>query len=524
MNTHNEGNNMGEDKVKELREMKKRSRAGGGAERVEAHRMQGKMTARERVDALLDPGSFSELDTFVSHQAYHFGMEKQKVPGDGVVTGRGTIEGRQVFVYAQDFTVFAGSVGRMHAKKICKVIDLAVKTGCPIIALYDSGGARLQEGVDSLAGYGEVMFRHSLASGLIPQIAMVMGPCAGSGVYAPMLSDFVFMVKDKSFMFMVGPDVIKAVQNEIVTFEELGGASVHASRSGSAHFVAEDDLDCIKQVKKLMSYLPSNNLEQPPKRQMGDDPERREDSLDTIIPEDPMKPYDMKEVIRKVVDKGELFEVQEQFARNIITAFARMNGGPIGIVANQPMALAGTLDASSSLKAARFVRFCDSFNIPVVTLVDVPGYLPSVEQENGSLLRDSTKLLYAYAEASVPKITLVTRKAIGGAYCVMGSKALRSDVNLAWPTAEIAIVGPEGAINIVFKQDLIMADDPQEKRDVLISEYRKLYASAFFSAERGYLDDIIEPNNTRMRIIEALEMLDRKREARPAKKHGNMPL
>ncbi len=515
---------MGEDKVKELREMKKRSKAGGGAERVDMHRKQGKMTARERVDALLDPGSFVELDAFVSHQTYHFGMEKQKMPGDGVVTGRGTIEGRQVFVYAQDFTVFAGSVGRMHAQKICKVIDLAVKTGCPIIGLYDSGGARLQEGVDSLAGYGEVTMRHSLASGLVPQIALVMGPCAGSGAFAPMLCDFVFMVKDKSFMFMVGPDVIKAVQNETVTFEELGGASVHISRSGSAHFVAEDDMDCVKQVRRLLCYLPSNNMEQPPDQAMGDDPERREESLDTIIPQDPVKPYDMKEVIRKVVDKGEFLEVQEQFARNMIIGFARMDGGAVGIVANQPLALAGTLDANSSLKAARFVRFCDAFNVPIVTLVDVPGYLPSVEQENGSLLRDATKLLYAYAEASTPKVTVITRKAIGGAYCIMGSKHLRADINLAWPMAEIAIVGPEGAINIVFKQELIMADDPQEKRDVLISEYRKLYASAFFSSERGYLDDIIEPNNTRMRIIEALDMLDRKREARPARKHGNMPL
>ncbi len=515
---------MGEDKVKELREMKKRSRAGGGAERVEMHRMQGKMTARERVDTLLDPGSFVELDPFVSHQTYHFGMEKQRMPGDGVVTGHGTIEGQQVFVYAQDFTVFAGSVGRMHAQKICKVIDLAVMTGCPIIALFDSGGARLQEGVDSLAGYGDVMLKHTLASGVIPQIAMVMGPCAGSGVYAPHLCDFVFMVKDKACMFMVSPDVIKAVQNEEVTLEELGGASVHASRTGSAHFVAEDDMDCIKQVRRLLGHLPCNNLEQARNKATGDDPERREDSLDTIIPEDPVKPYDMKEVVRKIVDKGEFLEVHEQYARNMIVGFARMDGSSVGIVANQPMVLAGTLDTGSSLKAARFVRFCDAFNIPLITLVDVPGYMPSVEQENSSLLRDATKLLYAYAEASTPKVTVITRKAIGGAYCVMGSKHLRTDINLAWPTAEIAIVGPEGAINIVFKQELIMADDPQEKRDVLISEYRKLYASAFFSAERGYLDDIIEPNNTRMRLIEALTMLDRKRETRPAKKHGNMPL
>ncbi|HUT26897.1 MAG TPA: acyl-CoA carboxylase subunit beta [Methanomassiliicoccales archaeon] len=515
---------MGEDKVKELREMKKRSRAGGGAERVEMHRMQGKMTARERVDTLLDPGSFVELDPFVSHQAYHFGMEKQKMLGDGVVTGHGTIEGQQVFVYAQDFTVFAGSVGRMHAQKICKVIDLAMMTGCPIIALFDSGGARLQEGVDSLAGYGDVMLKHTLASGVIPQIAMVMGPCAGSGVYAPHLCDFVFMVKEKACMFMVSPDVIKVVQKEEVTLEELGGASVHASHTGSAHFVAEDDMDCIKQVRRLLGYLPYNNLEQPRNKATGDDPERREDSLDTIIPEDPMKPYDMKEVVRKIVDKGEFLEVHELYARNIIVGFARMDGSTVGIVANQPMVLAGTLDTGSSLKAARFVRFCDAFNIPLITLVDVPGYMPSVEQENSSLLRDATKLLYAYAEASTPKVTVITRKAIGGAYCVMGSKHLRTDINLAWPTAEIAIVGPEGAINIVFKQELIMADDPQEKRDVLISEYRKLYASAFFSAERGYLDDIIEPNNTRMRLIEALTMLDRKRENRPAKKHGNMPL
>jgi len=515
---------MGEDKVKELREMKKRSRAGGGAERVEMHRMQGKMTARERVDTLLDPGSFVELDPFVSHQTYHFGMEKQRMPGDGVVTGHGTIEGQQVFVYAQDFTVFAGSVGRMHAQKICKVIDLAMMTGCPIIALFDSGGARLQEGVDSLAGYGDVMLKHTLASGVIPQIAMVMGPCAGSGVYAPHLCDFVFMVKDEACMFMVSPDVIKAVQNEEVTLEELGGASVHASRTGSAHFVAEDDMDCIKQVRRLLGHLPCNNLEQARNKATGDDPERREDSLDTIIPEDPVKPYDMKEVVRKIVDKGEFLEVHEQYARNMIVGFARMDGSSVGIVANQPMVLAGTLDTGSSLKAARFVRFCDAFNIPLITLVDVPGYMPSVEQENSSLLRDATKLLYAYAEASTPKVTVITRKAIGGAYCVMGSKHLRTDINLAWPTAEIAIVGPEGAINIVFKQELIMADDPQEKRDVLISEYRKLYASAFFSAERGYLDDIIEPNNTRMRLIEALTMLDRKPETRPAKKHGNMPL
>jgi acetyl-CoA/propionyl-CoA carboxylase carboxyl transferase subunit len=513
-----------EERTKELKEMKKRSRAGGGLDRLEKHHKQGKMSARERVDSLLDPGSFNEFDAFVTHQSSHFGMDKHKLPGDGVVTGHGTIDGRPVFVFAQDFTVFAGSVGKMHAQKVCKVMDMALKTGAPLIGIYDSGGARIQEGADSLHGFGEILFRNAIASGVIPQIAMIMGPCAGASVLGPGLSDFTFMVKGKSHMFMVGPDVIKAVQKEEISFEELGGATTHSTRSGVAHFVCEDDLDCVRGVKRLLSYIPSNNLDNPPAFKAKDDPERREESLDTIVPDDPQKPYDMKEVIYKIFDNGEFVESQQNFAKNVIVGFARLDGIPVGVVANNPMAFAGTLDSHSSIKAARFVRFCDCFNLPIVSLVDVPGYLPSPQQEMDGLVAQSAKLLYAYCEATVPKITLVTRKAIGGAYCVMASKHIRSDVNLAWPTAEIAVVGPEGAINIVYKQELIMADDPQVKRDELISEYRKAYASAFVAAERGYLDDIIEPKETRPRLIAALRMLERKREARPSKKHGNMPL
>ncbi|OPY33099.1 MAG: malonate decarboxylase subunit beta [Methanomassiliicoccales archaeon PtaU1.Bin124] len=513
-----------EERNKELKELKKRSKIGGGPERVEKHRKQGKLTARERIDALLDPGSFVEFDAFVTHQSCSFGMDKNKLPGDGVVTGHGTIDGRQVFIFAQDFTVFAGSVGKMHAMKICKVYDMAVKTGSPVIGIYDTGGARIQEGAESLQGFGEMFFRCSLASGVVPQLALVMGPCAGGMTYGPGLADFVFMVDKKAHMFMVGPDVIKAVQNETVSFEELGGATTHAHRSGTAHFVCEDDLDCIKRAKKLLSYLPSNNLDPCPMQKSKDDPERRDESLESIIPEDPQKPYEMIDVIKKIVDTGDYFEVQDSFAKNMTVGFARMDGSTVGIVANDPSAFAGTLDNHASIKAARFVRFCDAFNIPIISLVDVPGYLPSKEQEYEGLIRNSTKLLYAYCEATCPKITLVTRKAIGGAYCVMASKHIRTDINLAWPSAEIAVVGPEGAINIVYKQELIMADDPQVKRDELISEYRKAYASAFVAAERGYIDDIIEPKETRPRLITALHMLERKREARPARKHGNMPL
>jgi len=516
---------MGNDeKNKELKELKKRSKIGGGAERVEKHRKQGKLTARDRIDSLLDPGTFVEFDAFVTHQSSHFGMDKNKLPGDGVVTGHGTIDGRQVFVFAQDFTVFAGSVGKMHAMKICKVYDMAVKTGCPIIGIYDTGGARIQEGAEALRGFGEFFFRCSLASGVIPQIAMVMGPCAGGMTFGPGLADFVLMVNKKSHMFMIGPDVIKAVQNEDVTVEELGGASMHALKSGTSHFTCEDDLECIKKTKKLLSFLPSNNLDNAPYQKSKDDPERRDESLDSVVPEDPQKPYEMKEVIRKIVDSGEYFEVQETYAKNVTVGFARMDGSVVGIVGNEPSVFAGTLDNLSSVKAARFVRFCDAFNIPIVTLVDVPGYLPSKEQEFDGLIRNSSKLLYAYCEASTPKITLVTRKAIGGAYCVMSSKHIRSDINLAWPSAEIAVVGAEGAINIVYKQELIMADDPQAKRDELISAYKKEYASAYIAAERGFIDDIIEPKETRPRLISALKMLERKRETRPAKKHGNMPL
>jgi len=513
-----------EERTRELKELRKRSRLGGGTDRMEKHRKQGKLTARDRLDALLDPGSFNEFDAFVTHQSCQFGMDKNKLPGDGVVTGHGTIDGRQVFVFAQDFTVFAGSVGKMHALKICKVYDMAVKTGSPVIGIYDSGGARIQEGAESLQGFGEMFFRCSLASGVVPQIAMVMGPCAGGMTFGPGLSDLIFMVKNKSHMFLVGPDVIKAVQNEDVSFEELGGAMAHSIKSGTAHFACEDDLDCIRRVKRTMSYLPANNLDNPPYVRGKDDPERRDESLDGIVPEDPYKPYEMREIVKKVVDDGDFLEVHENFARSILIGLARLDGMTVGIVANEPSFMAGTLDNDASVKAARFVRFCDAFNIPIVTFVDVPGYLPSVEQEHDGLILNSTKLLYAYCEATSPKVTIVTRKAIGGAYCVMASKHIRADLNLAWPSAEIAVVGPEGAINIVYKQELIMADEPQLKRDELINEYRKAHTSVYVAAERGFIDDIIEPHETRPRLISALRMLQRKRESRPARKHGNIPL
>ncbi|MDD1769586.1 MAG: acyl-CoA carboxylase subunit beta [Methanomassiliicoccales archaeon] len=510
--------------VKELKELRRRARAGGGSERIDRQHKAGKMTARERIEALVDPGSFVELDAFLTHQSNAFGMDKTKIPGDGVVTGYGTVDGKKVYVFAQDFTVFAGSVGKMHASKICKTIDLAAKNGCPVIGMYDSGGARVQEGIDSLAGYAEIFFRISLASGVVPIISMIMGPCAGPAVFFPGLSDFNFMVRGTSQMFVVAPDVIKAVQNVDISIEDLGGAEVHNTKSGSAHFMSDTEADCLRKARRLLTYLPSNNLEGPPQVQPKDSPERIEESLNAAIPEDKVKPVDMHLIIGKVFDDGEFLEVQETYAQNIIVGFARLDGITVGIVANHPSVLAGTLDSHASIKAARFVRFCDAFGIPLVTFVDVPGYLPSVEQETLGMVRNSAKLMFAYCEATVPKITLVLRKAFGGAYCVMASKHIRADINYAWPSAEIAIMAPEQAIDIVYKRELILADDPQSKRDELATEYRRVEANAFVAAEKGYLDDVFEPKETRVKLINALHTLERKRETRPAKKHGNMPL
>ncbi|MEM0449325.1 MAG: acyl-CoA carboxylase subunit beta [Methanomassiliicoccales archaeon] len=510
--------------IKELRELRRKSKIGGGGERIERQHKQGKMTARERIEAILDPGSFVELDPFVTHQCHDFGMERNRIHGDGVVTGYGTIEGRQVYIFAQDFTVFAGSVGKMHAMKICKVMDLAMKNGRPIIGIFDSGGARIQEGVDALAGYAEIIFRNALASGVVPQISLIMGPCASTAVFSPGIMDFNFMVKGTGQMFMVGPEVIKLVQNVETDYEELGGALVHSLKSGCAHFSCKDEGECIRKLRRLLSFLPSNNLESPPISQPKDSPDRAEEWLNQAVPLDLMKPLDVMSVIKKIVDDGDFLEVQEEYARNIIIGFARLDGMPVGIVANHPSFLAGTLDIASSTKAARFVRFCDAFNLPIITLVDAPGYLPSVEEEAGGIVRHAAKLMYAYCEATVPKITLILRKAIGPAYCVMASKHIRADITLAWPGAEIAVMSPEAAIDIVYKKELILAEDPQTKREELAAEYRRSHANPFVAAAKGYVDDVIEPRETRIKLIQALRALERKRETRPPRKHGNMPL
>ncbi|MGQ9832325.1 MAG: acyl-CoA carboxylase subunit beta [Candidatus Villigracilaceae bacterium] len=511
-------------KIQKLREIKAKSRQGGGAERIEAQHQRGKLTARERIDLLLDKGSFREIDAFKTHRSTEFGLGKQKFLGDSVVTGWGTIDGRLVYVFSQDFTVIGGSLGEAHAQKICKVMDMALKNGAPIIGLNDSGGARIQEGVDSLGGYADIFLRNTLASGVIPQISVIMGPCAGGAVYSPALTDFIFMVRNSSYMFVTGPDVVKAVTHETVSFEELGGASVHAEKSGVCHVAADSEADTLYLVRKLLSYLPQNNMEDPPFVDTGDDPLRMDDALDQIIPNDPSKPYDIKDVIHSLVDNGQFFEIHENFATNIVVGFARLGGHSVGIVANQPAVLAGVLDIDSSEKGARFVRFCDAFNIPIITLEDTPGFLPGTAQEHGGIIRAGAKLLYAYCEATVPKITVVTRKAYGGAYCVMSSKHIRGDVNLAWPTAEIAVMGPEGAVNIIFRKELEKAEDPIQRKAELVTEYREKFANPYVAAERGYLDDIIEPRETRQRLINALEMLSNKRDANPAKKHGNIPL
>ncbi len=507
-----------------LDEKRRKALEGGGEERIKKQHEKGKLTARERLEKLLDEGSFVEIGMFAESRATEFGMDKKRYPGDGVVTGYGTINGRLVFVYAQDFTVLGGSLGEMHAEKICRIMDLAMENGAPVIGLNDSGGARIQEGVDSLKGYGEIFFRNTIASGVIPQIAVIMGPCAGGAVYSPAIMDFTIMVDRSSYMFITGPQVIKAVTGEDIDFEGLGGAMVHNEKSGNAHLIARNEDEAIEFIKLLLSYIPSNNMEDPPVINTGDPPDRMDYSLDKIIPEDPKKSYDVKDVISKVVDRGTFFELQPYFAPNIVIGFARLNGKSVGIVANQPRVLAGVLDINASDKAARFVRFCDAFNIPIITFMDVPGYLPGVAQEHGGIIRHGAKLLYAYSEATVPKITVIMRKAYGGSYIAMGSKHLRADMVYAWPTAEIAVMGPEGAVNIVFRREIKEAEDPEKKRLELIKEYRDKFANPYVAAARLYIDDVIYPHETRPKIIQALEMLQNKREDRPMKKHGNMPV
>jgi propionyl-CoA carboxylase beta chain len=511
-------------RIQRLRELKSQSRLGGGEERIEAQHKKGRLTARERIDLLLDKGSFREIDAFVQHRTSDFGLEKKKFLSDSVVTGWGTIDGRLVYVYSQDFTVFGGSLGEVHAEKIVKILDMALKNGAPVIGLNDSGGARIQEGVVSLGGYADIFLRNTLASGVIPQISAIMGPCAGGAVYSPALTDFIFMVRGSSYMFVTGPEVVKSVTHEEVSFEDLGGASVHSEVSGVCHVAADSEADTLYLIRKLLGFLPSNNMEDSPLIQGGDDPLRMEEALDTIIPDDAGKPYNIKDVISMVVDNGQFFEIHEAFAPNVVVGFARLGGHSIGIVANQPAVLAGVLDINASEKAGRFVRFCDSFNIPILTLEDVPGFLPGTGQEHGGIIRHGAKLLYAYCEATVPKLTVITRKAYGGAYDVMSSKHIRGDVNLAWPSAEIAVMGPEGAVNIIFRKELEAAKDKEKRRAELVEEYREKFASPYVAAERGYIDDVIEPRETRPRLINALEMLSNKRDTNPAKKHGNIPL
>ena len=506
--------------IQELEERRAAAREGGGQRRVDAQHAKGKLTARERLELLLDPGSFEEYDMFVEHRSNDFGMDKQRVPGDGVVTGHGTINGRPTFVFSQDFTVFGGSLSEAHAEKICKIMDQAIKVGAPIIGLNDSGGARIQEGVSSLAGYGEVFQRNVMASGVVPQISVVMGPCAGGAVYSPATTDYVFMVKDTSYMFVTGPDVVKAVTHEEVTQEELGGAITHSTKSGVADMAFETDVDALEQLRIFVDFIPSSNLERPPEIPTDDQANRQEPSLDTLIPEDPNASYDVMELISKVVDENNFFELQPDYAKNIIVGYGRMDGGTVGIVANQPTVLAGCLDINASVKAARFIRFCDCFNIPIIMLVDVPGFLPGTQQENGGLIRHGAKLLFAFAEATVPKVTIITRKAYGGAYIVMGSKHLCGDVNYAWPSAEIAVMGAKGAVEIIFREDL----NDEEKIKERELEYQQRFSNPFHVGTRGYIDDVIMPHNTRWRIIRSLRMLKNKKQELPWKKHGNIPL
>lgn len=513
-----------EEKIEQLRRLRDQARLGGGQKRIDAQHAKGKLTARERIEILLDEGTFEELDMFVTHRSTDFGLEEQKYLGDGVVTGYGKIEGRLVFVFSQDFTVFGGSLSETHAEKVCKIMDLAMKNGAPVIGLNDSGGARIQEGVVSLGGYADIFLRNVLASGVIPQISAILGPCAGGAVYSPAMTDFILMVKDTSHMFVTGPNVVKTVTHEDVSFEDLGGAMIHNSMSGVAHFAAENEEQCLLTVRSLFSYMPSNNLEDPPFIPTQDPSNRRDEELNHLVPAVPTKSYDIREIIHRVVDDSQFLEVHEHYAQNIVVGFARLGGRSVGIVAQNPAVLAGVLDINSADKAARFVRFCDCFNIPLVTFVDVPGFLPGVGQEHGGIIRHGAKLLYAYCEATVPKVTVIVRKAYGGAYDVMSSKHVRGDINYAWPTAEIAVMGVDGAVNIIFKDQIDKSENPEETRKRLVAEYTEKFANPYVAAGRGYLDDIIEPKDTRPKLIAALEMLKNKRDTNPPKKHGNIPL
>ena len=513
-----------EQRIAELQRRRAEALAGGGAERVAKQHAKGCLTARERLELLLDPGSFIEIGAYVTHRSKDFGMEQRRVTGDGVVAGWGAVEGRLVYVFAQDFTVFGGTMSEANARKICSIMDLSMENGAPVVGLNDSGGARIQEGVLSLGAYAEVFLRNTLASGVVPQISAILGPCAGGAVYSPAITDFTLMVEGTSHMFVTGPEVIKAVTAEEVTFEDLGGAMTHNTKSGVAHFVARDDADCLRSVRRLLSFLPSNNAEDAPRHATADPVDRRDAELGTIVPEASDKPYDMKDVVRRVVDDGDFFEVHEHFAQNLIVGFARLNGRSVGVIGNQPRVLAGVLDIDSSVKGARFVRFCDAFNIPLVTFEDVPGFLPGTRQEWGGIIRHGAKLLYAYCEATVPKLTVVVRKAYGGAYDVMSSKHIRGDYNVAWPSAEMAVMGADGAVNILYRDEIAKAKDPAAERRRLISEYNDRFASPWNAAELGYLDDVIEPWDTRPKLIAALEMLRSKRQSLPFKKHGNPPL
>ncbi len=515
---------MTNEKVEQLRVLKEEIKMGGGQKRIDKQHAQGKKTARERINDLLDEGSFVELDAFVEHRCMNFGMEKKKAPGEGVVTGYGTVDGRLVYVFAQDFTVIGGSLGEMHAAKICKVQEMAMKVGAPIVGINDSGGARIQEGVDALYGYGNIFYNNTIASGVVPQISVIMGPCAGGAVYSPALTDFIFTVDQTSNMFITGPAVVKTVTGEDVTKEELGGAMTHNKVSGVAHFISNNEDECIESIRSLLSFLPSNNLEDAPMFETNDDINRFSEKLNDIIPSNASRPYDVKQIITELADGGQFYEVQPYYALNITTGFIRINGKSIGVIANQPKVLAGCIDINTSDKAARFIRTCDSFNIPLLTLVDTPGFLPGVGQEHGGIIRHGAKMLYAYSEATVPKVTVILRKAYGGAYIAMCSKHLKADMVFAWPSAEIAVMGPEGAANIIFKKDIEGSDDPLNTRAEKIAEYRDTVANPYIAASRGYVDDVIEPMTTRQRLASAFDMLSTKRETRPSKKHGNMPL
>jgi len=512
------------EKISFLRAQKAKALLGGGENRIEAQHKKGKLTARERIDLLLDENTFQEIDMLVQHRCRDFGLDEQKYYGDGVVTGYGKIDGRLVFVFSQDFTVLGGSLSEAYGEKICKVMDQAMKVGAPIIGLNDSGGARIQEGVVSLGAYADIFLRNTLASGVVPQISAIMGPCAGGAVYSPAITDFVFMVEHTSFMFVTGPDVVKTVTQEEVTFDELGGAETHATKSGVSHYTSTNEVECLQSIRKLLGFVPQNNMEEPPKRESTDPWDREDEGLAQVVPENPNKPYDIRAVISTVVDENDFFEIHKDFAQNIVVGFARLGGQPVGIVANQPASLAGVLDIDSSRKGARFVRFCDAFNIPLITFVDVPGFLPGTEQEWRGIIANGAKLLYAFCEATVPKITLITRKAYGGAYDVMSSKHIRGDVNLAWPSAEIAVMGPKGAVEIIFKKEIATAEDKEKATEEKIEEYRERFANPYTAAERGYVDEIIEPPQTRRKLIQALEMLANKVDSNPARKHGNIPL